>query len=105
MTPVLVSNPAAAFVNAHGGSLFVWVDPSGLQHTSLDRPDMRPFDEIDAGPIRFFVDSDIPEALVWKVEYAHLPRPHVTVHWNATIPAGEVGSGVTFWATLLRTDR
>jgi hypothetical protein len=105
MTSVLVSTHAATFVNAHGGTLFVWVNPKGLQHTALDRPDTRRFDEIEGAPIRFYVDPQIAEALLWKVEYAHLPRPHVAVYWNATIPSGPAGTDFTFWATLLRTDR
>lgn len=85
--------------------MFAWADDNGVQRTSFDRPDSRPFIEVPADGITLWIDEGIPEALIWKIELSRFPRPRVSAQWNAMLPAGQVGSGISFWSTLLRRDR
>jgi hypothetical protein len=102
----VISSPRASqFVAARGGDVYAWADNAGVQRTSLTRPDLRPFSELPVDEITLWVDEGIPEALVWKIEVSRFPRPRVTAQWNATIPAGQPGAGVSFLSTLLRRDR
>jgi hypothetical protein len=101
----IVSSPRASqFIAERGGEVFAWSD-RGIQRTTLGRPDPRPFEEIPADGFTLWIDEAIPEPLVWKIELSLLPRPRITAQWNATIPAGQIGSGISFWSTLLRRDR
>jgi hypothetical protein len=104
--PRIISSPRASqFIAARGGEVFAWSDRAGIQRTSLDRPDSRAFEEIPADGFTLWIDEAIPEALVWKIELSLFPRPRIAAHWNATTPAGQLGSGISFWSTLLRRAR
>ena len=76
------SDHAREFIAEHGGSLYVWADEDGFDHAKTEAPDGIEFVEHEADGFHFFQDPRIGEPDWWRVEFHHLPRPHVTATWD-----------------------
>ena len=60
----------------------VFADDDGFDHAKTEQPDGIEFVELEADGFRFFQDPRIGEPDWWRVEFHHLPRPHVTATWD-----------------------
>lgn len=89
-TLIDIDPKAAAFVRAHGGRLYVWIAPDGLQRQATAAPPGIDFCQLHGGEIALFVDREIEPPPRWRVTYQRLPRPHVRALWGGGIfsPAG-----------------
>jgi hypothetical protein len=74
---------ALEFIAEHGGKLYIWVDDSEFGHASPKPPDhaIEWVEYADDG-ITLFQDSSIGAPDWWRLEFHHLPRPHVTALWD-----------------------
>jgi hypothetical protein len=77
------SDKALEFIAEHGGKLYIWADESEIGHASVTAPD-DPIDWVkyaDEG-LTLYQDSSVGSPDWWRIEFHHLPRPHVTAIWD-----------------------
>lgn len=96
--PALEVDPeAAAEVDRHGGSLYVWADGAGMKHTGYQPPRRgatREWTRLAAVGIEVFVDQGILAPAKWSIALRHVPYRHVTALYNGYVP-GATGIGMT----------
>jgi hypothetical protein len=74
---------AKEFIAENGGNVYVWSDEAGFDHASIDRPEGSiEFASTGADGFTFHQDASIVAPDWWKIEFHHLPRPHVTATWD-----------------------
>jgi hypothetical protein len=87
---VTLSDPTRAFIESHGGALYIW--PSrhrccGGALTLLDTDFAPPsrltdWSDLDLAGLRVFLDTSVPGAQEISVLLHRWPRPHLTALWN-----------------------
>jgi hypothetical protein len=91
------TDKAKEFIAASGGNVYVWSEDSGFDHASTERPGSPiEFVETRADGFTFHQDATIESPDWWRIEFHHLPRPHVTATWDG----GQFGPPGVFGRTL-----
>jgi hypothetical protein len=72
---VEASERAARFVRSHGGSVYVWLDKSGLSHTTTTPPKLPiEFTKIEGAGFALYQDTAIMTPQFWTLVYLRLLR-------------------------------
>jgi hypothetical protein len=86
---VRASFDAVAFIQEHGGRLFVWASDAGIRHVKLHPPDQRiDFKQLPCDGFEFNVAVDIPDPGFWKVIFHRFPTRHVDALYDGDEPEG-----------------
>jgi hypothetical protein len=87
------SESAVAFVRNHGGRVYVWLDASGLSHTTMAPPE-HPVDfvRLDAAGFELYQDVSIETPRFWTVVHRRLLH-RVSVLWENGLDADASGGG------------
>ncbi|MFZ1880978.1 MAG: hypothetical protein WAU41_12505 [Gaiellaceae bacterium] len=85
---------AKEFIAENGGNVYVWSDESGFDHAATEPPETPiEFVSTPADGFTFHQDATIESPDWWKIEFHHLPQPHVTATWDGgqLVPPGIFG--------------
>jgi hypothetical protein len=74
---------ALAFIAEHGGKLYVWSDEHDFGHAKL-APPKAPVEWVEYPEEGFtlYQDASIGDPDWWRIEFHHLPLPHLTAVWD-----------------------
>jgi len=85
------TDDARAFIEEHGGKVYVWAGSDEISHAAPNPPDEPvEFEHVHADGFDFFQDVTIGEPDFWKLEFHHLPHAHITATWDGGIYSSSV---------------
>jgi len=100
LVQIRVRKDAARYVEARGGSLYLWVSESGLLHTATDPPaDTSDWHREKRSGIELVFAPSLAGATEWRIELRRLPRRRLEAISNMTtgLSGGEFGGGTGVW--------
>jgi hypothetical protein len=78
---------ARAFIEEHGGKVYVWASDAGLEHVATTCPTGAiEFRSIDANGFTLHADTSIEQPAEWTVVLRHVPHKHIEVLWDGKSP-------------------